>query len=68
MLAATRAFTVAAIGTALSLAGSVVMAAAPAQVVTASSSFGALAAPYTNGFGQPASCPCHGGKPPTGGG
>jgi nitrate/TMAO reductase-like tetraheme cytochrome c subunit len=23
---------------------------------------------HLNGFGQPASCPCHGGKPPTGGG
>ena len=23
---------------------------------------------HLNGFGQPASCPCHGGNPPTGGG
>ena len=53
MLFVFRAITLAAIGTALGFMGSVATAAAPAQVVTASSSFGALAAPYTNSFGQP---------------
>ena len=48
-----RAITLATIGTALCLAGSMAMAAVPAQVVTASGSFGALAAPYTNSLGQP---------------
>lgn len=53
MLFTSRAITLATLGTALSLAGSMATAAVPAQVVTASSSFGALAAPYTNSFGQP---------------
>lgn len=53
MLSALRATTVAVLGTALTLAGVAAMAAGTAQVVTASSSFGTLAAPYTNGFGQP---------------
>ena len=53
MLSDFRATTVAALGTALTLAGAAAMAAAPTQVVTASTSFGTLAAPYTNGFGQP---------------
>jgi len=53
MLFTSRAITLATLGSALSLAGSMATAAVPAQVVTASSSFGALAAPYTNSFGQP---------------
>ena len=48
-----RAISVASMGIALSFASSVAMATAPAQLVTASNSFGALTAPYTNGFGQP---------------
>ena len=45
--------TLAAIGTALCLAGPMAMAAGAAQVVTASSSFGELASPYTSSFGRP---------------
>jgi hypothetical protein len=53
MRSAFRTITAAAIGTALALTGLGAMAAVPAQLVTASSSFGVLAVPYTNGFGQP---------------
>ena len=52
MLLVSRTVAVAALCTALALAGPAAFAA-PAQVVTASTSFGVLAAPYTNGFGQP---------------